>query len=215
MARFEPYSQNGGTVVGIAGDDFAVIASDTRLSEDYSIHSRNSTKIHELTDSMVLGSAGFHGDVLTLLKQIRARLKMYKYNHNETMSAPSAAQMLSTMLYSHRFFPYYTYNVLAGIDEHGKGCVYGYDPVGNYERESCRAAGSASSLLQPLLDNQISKKNQQNPDETPLTKERVVSLLKDVFTGAGERDIYTGDGVDICVITAEGVSHEFFPLRRD
>jgi 20S proteasome subunit beta 6 len=37
----------------------------------------------------------------------------------------------------------------------GKGCVYSYDPVGSYERESCRAAGAASALLQPLLDNQV------------------------------------------------------------
>ncbi len=37
----------------------------------------------------------------------------------------------------------------------GKGCVYSYDPVGSYEREEWRAAGSAAALLQPLLDNQV------------------------------------------------------------
>ena len=29
---FSPYSDNGGSLVAIAGDDYAVIASDTRLS---------------------------------------------------------------------------------------------------------------------------------------------------------------------------------------
>jgi len=38
----------------------------------------------------------------------------------------------------------------------GKGCVYSFDPVGSYERETYRAGGSASALLQPLLDNQVS-----------------------------------------------------------
>jgi 20S proteasome subunit beta 6 len=38
----------------------------------------------------------------------------------------------------------------------GSGAVYSFDPVGSYERESCRAAGAASSLMQPFLDNQAS-----------------------------------------------------------
>jgi 20S proteasome alpha/beta subunit len=37
----------------------------------------------------------------------------------------------------------------------GTGAVYSYDPVGSYEREACRAAGAAQSLLQPFLDNQV------------------------------------------------------------
>ncbi len=30
--RFSPYSDNGGSLVAIAGEDYAIIASDTRLS---------------------------------------------------------------------------------------------------------------------------------------------------------------------------------------
>ncbi len=37
----------------------------------------------------------------------------------------------------------------------GKGCIYSFDPVGSYERETYRAGGSAASMLQPLLDNQV------------------------------------------------------------
>jgi hypothetical protein len=37
----------------------------------------------------------------------------------------------------------------------GTGAVYSFDPVGSYEREACRAAGAASSLVQPFLDNQV------------------------------------------------------------
>ena len=41
----------------------------------------------------------------------------------------------------------------------GKGCVFSFDPVGSYERETYRAGGSAASMLQPLLDNQVEFKN--------------------------------------------------------
>lgn len=33
--------------------------------------------------------------------------------------------------------------------------MYSFDPVGSYEREACRAAGAAQSLVQPFLDNQV------------------------------------------------------------
>ena len=35
--------------------------------------------------------------------------------------------------------------------------MFSFDPVGSYERETYRAGGSASALLQPLLDNQVSQ----------------------------------------------------------
>ena len=71
------------------------------------------------------------------------------------MSTPAAAQMLSTMLYYKRFFPYYVSNILAGLDENGKGAIYSYDPVGHMEKGKFFAGGSSSALLQPLLDNQV------------------------------------------------------------
>lgn len=213
--RWSPYSMHGGTVLAIAGENFSVMASDLRLSEGFSIMSRHSRKTYKLSPTTVLGTTGFHGDVLTLTKMVNIRMKMYEHEHNRVMSTSAIAAMLSTMLYYKRFFPYYTYNILAGVDENGKGCVYSFDPVGSYERESCRAGGTASAILQPLLDNQIAFKNQQNVDKTPLTVEKTVNLVKDVFISAAERDIYTGDGVLIHVITKDGVQSEQFPLRKD
>lgn len=64
------------TIVAVAGEDFSVIASDTRLSEGFSIHSRDQSKLYNLTKTTVLGACGFHGDVLTLTKLLRARMKV-------------------------------------------------------------------------------------------------------------------------------------------
>ena len=97
------------------------------------------------------------------------------------MPLRAIARLIQTMLYARRFFPYYVYNILGGIEEDGElnpsfaslpsasgrslgcclhhegtGAVYSFDPVGSYEREACRAAGAAQSLVQPFLDNQAS-----------------------------------------------------------
>ena len=71
-------------------------------------------------------------------------------------------------------------------------------------------------MLQPFLDNQIGQKNMtgQRLDEK-LSKERCIELVKDTFISAAERDIETGDGIVIKLITKDGVKEEFFPLRRD
>ena len=47
---FNPYIDNGGTLVGIAGEDYVVLACDTRLAETekYNILSRNISKIFEV-----------------------------------------------------------------------------------------------------------------------------------------------------------------------
>ena len=61
-------------------------------------------------------------------------------------------------------------------------------------RNMYRAGGSAVSLLQPLLDNQVGLKNMENVDKTPISMERAINIIHDVFISAAEREIHTGDG---------------------
>ena len=57
--------------------------------------------------------------------------------------------------------------------------------------------------------------NQSGVEKKSLTKENAITLVTDVFTSAAERDIYTGDGILINIITASGVEVQRVPLRQD
>ena len=46
--QFNPYSENGGTILAIAGHDFSVIAGDTRQTEGYNIQTRYAPKVFKL-----------------------------------------------------------------------------------------------------------------------------------------------------------------------
>ena len=117
---FYPYQPNGGTVVAVAGKGYCIVASDTRFGLGYAVPARNVSRIMKMTDKVVLATAGMQADMATLHKVLRARLVAYEHNHNKQMSLTAASQMLSIVLYYKRFFPYYTFNVLGGIDENGK-----------------------------------------------------------------------------------------------
>merc|ERR1711879_426475 len=115
-------------------------------------------------------------------------------------SITAIAQLLSTMLYHKRFFPYYTFNVLAGVDAEGKGAVYHYDAIGNFERVPYSTSGSGSSLVMGVLDCQIGQLN-STLQKQELTQKEIIELAKDVMSSVGERDIHTGDGGEIFMIT--------------
>ncbi|CAI5759333.1 unnamed protein product [Candida verbasci] len=220
--RFNPYSDNGGTVLGIAGKDFAVLAGDTRQSEGYSIQSRYEKKIHNVGDNILMTANGFAADGVELIDQFKQQLKWYKFdNQNQKLKIGSAARYIQHLLYNKRFFPFYVHTLIAGLDDDGKGAIYSYDPVGSYEREQCRAGGAAASLIMPFLDNQVNFKNQMIPGTNEnktiefLELDEVIKLVRDAFTSAGERHIYVGDGLEILIVTKEGVRTEYYPLKRD
>ncbi len=217
---FSPYDWNGGTVVAIAGKDFVVLAADKRLTQGYSIKTRNISRIHKLASKTMLACGGCHADVLALYKNLSYRAAMYLHNHQEEMSTVAAAQLLSNTLYLKRFFPYYALSVVAGLDSEGVGYVAGYDAVGSYIRcvDGYTANGSAASLIMPVLDNTFGKGfgfSSGVANKPEYTKDEVIEIIKMCFITVGERDIQCGDGVDIVCVSQEGLEEHFFELKKD
>ncbi|KAI8936029.1 hypothetical protein NX059_007531 [Plenodomus lindquistii] len=231
---FYPYTDNGGSTLGISGKDFAILAGDTRSTSGYNINTRYAPKLFKIggegSDNkgarIVLSVVGFAADGDALKERLDTIVKMYKYQHGKPMSVTACAQRLSHILYNKRFFPYYVHAILGGLDEEGKGALYSYDPVGSYEREQCRAAGAAASLIMPFLDNQVNFKNMYEPGSgvghdlkskqaEPLPQNHVEDLVRDAFTSAVERHIEVGDGLQMMIITSEGITETYTPLKRD
>jgi 20S proteasome subunit beta 6 len=67
------YENNGGTVIALAGDNFAVITADSRLSQGYSILSRDISRMWKISTTEVwLGISGCHSDALGVVDALEA-----------------------------------------------------------------------------------------------------------------------------------------------
>uniref|UniRef100_A0A914W3A6 Proteasome subunit beta n=1 Tax=Plectus sambesii TaxID=2011161 RepID=A0A914W3A6_9BILA len=216
--RWNPYSFEGGSTAAIAGEDFVVVGSDTRMSQfEVNVMFREAEKIHVLNDSIILTTSGFYGDVLQLKRVLESRLHKYRFDYRTDMTVDLCAEMLARNLYYKRFFPYYTGAILAGIDEKGRGAVFSYDPIGCIERLQYSASGAAEPMIIPFFDCQVGQVTVSKETEKPaLTLERAISLVKDAFRVAAERETSTGDKIHL-VVAAHGkpIHQEFLLLRED
>jgi 20S proteasome subunit beta 6 len=160
MSEFNPYSDNGGTCVAIAGRGFAVIGADTRHSEGYLINTRTCSRLYPINSSCVLGTTSFFADGLKFFREVKSASAKYKHKTSMEICVSSLAQLVSNKLYSHRFFPYYTFNIIAGYDpKKQEGVVYSYDPVGSFQAEYQKVSGCGAAIIQPFLDSKVYDKH--------------------------------------------------------
>lgn len=224
--EFQPYADNSGTIVGLAGRDYCIMAADTRLSDSYFIRSRGIRRIHVLDDevddgSLLLGASGCWADSLGLAQGVREDITRYRWENGRRLSIRGLAHLLSTTLYSRRSFPYYSLCVAAGLDDESRqGSVYRFDSVGSFERVCATCAGKGEQLIQPMLDEatqmeQSSELWALDPEGdafdrgapglySHLSLDAACELIVKAFTAAAEREITIGDGVDIIIVSYDG-----------
>ena len=73
------YTDNGGSIIGIAGDDFVVLAGDTRHTSGYNINSRMEKKVFRLgeSSSLVLATVGFGADAKDIADTMRRAVDVW------------------------------------------------------------------------------------------------------------------------------------------
>ena len=96
----------------------------------------------------------------------------------------------------------------------GNGVVYSYDPVGSFEREPHRVSGSSAALIQPFIDSSVLGRNSSLP-VTSLDARNALDLITTAFASATERDIYTGDSLEVIVLTPGKIEKQTVSLRKD
>ena len=145
---------------------------------------------------VMIGSSGCSTDCCQLQRNVRADYRAASYFGQIMSNSPEAvAELLSQSLYQRRFFPYYSFCVVCGIDDKNGGCgkAYLYDAIGSYENVAVAVAGTGRELLQPILDRLF--KAVSNNRQVEGTADSAIETLCKAYRSVSEREIGVGDNL--------------------
>jgi proteasome beta subunit len=109
----------------------------------------------------------------------------------------SIAKMMSNLMYERRFYPFLTQIIVGGVVD--KPAIYTLDPLGSVLPDEYAAVGTGAEMALGVLDQQY-KPGMKEKEATDLA-------IKSI-RAATLRDSFSGDGIDVLVITKDG-SKEF------
>jgi len=184
----------GATAVGITFDGGIVFASEKRIAFGNFLVSKSTKKTFEITPKVGATCAGLVADMQILTLQIAALAKIRKMELKRDVPPNSVAKMMSNMMYERRYFPLLTQVIVGGVVD--KPVLYTLDPLGSVLPDEYAAVGTGAEMALGVLDPQF-KEN--------MSESEAVDLAKKAVRSAALRDSASGDGVDIMVITADGI----------
>ena len=183
----------GATAVGITFDGGVVFASEKRIAYGNFLVSKTTKKTYSLTDKVGTSVAGLVADMQILVLQIKALAKIRKMELKRDVPQNSIAKMMSNMMYERRFFPLLTQVIVGGVV--GKPSIFTLDPLGSVLPDDYAAVGTGAEMALGVLDHQF-KMGMSEKDATELAIKSVKA--------ATMRDSFSGDGIDVLVITKQG-----------
>lgn len=194
--KIKELGKKGTTTVGIVFEDGVVLAADKRATKRYLIAHKEVEKILKITDRIMITTAGLVGDNQMLRRFLRSQLKLFQVRREKRPSIKAAATYLANILYSRRFSfaPFRVQILLAGYeDEPG---LYSLGADGSALPDNYIATGSGSPVAYGVL---------QEDYEEEMEKKEVLKLAIRAMDAAIERDIGTGEGIDVKIVTKEGI----------
>ncbi len=187
----------GATSIGLKQKNFVILASEKRVSYGGFVVSHSGQKVFKITDYMGIAGAGLFADMQVLSRIIAAEIEYQRLTTGRRPSIKAATRLLAAILYSHKYFPFYSELLVGGIEEDGTTRLFVMDPLGSLIEDDYAAIGSGAPIAIGVLEHGY--KPEMELEEA---KKLVISAMKSAL----ERDPISGDGVDILIIrkTKEG-----------
>ena len=197
----QEYYIPGATTIGIVCKDGVILASERRVSYGYFVMSKSGKKVFKITDKIGAACAGIVADMQILTREVTAHLSIYSFEREQSVTVRTAAKLMGNVLFERRYFPYLTQTIVGGIDETGPK-LFVLDPLGSVIEDKFTAVGSGSEIAMGLLESDF---------KDGMSVEDAKGLVRKAIKAASARDIASGEGLDMLIITDKGLLEEHEP----
>jgi proteasome beta subunit len=196
--------RTGTTTVGLVCKDGIVLAADRRASAGYMVADKKSRKVVPINDDIAITTAGLVSDIQLLTKVIKAQLKLIEIRRGKKSTVKQAANLLGGMVYSNirrmSMIPGIVGFILGGKDLSGFH-LYNLGIDGSItEVDDYAADGSGMQFATGVLESSYRK---------DMTVSEGIKVAVAAVNTAIQRDIATGNGIDVFTITKDGVKIVF------
>ena len=194
--------KTGTTVLGIVCKDGIVMAADRQVTAGNIVMSKNTPKVVQVNDYLVVSWTGGAADAQRLGKLLAAELKLKELKSRSRPTVRQAASLTGSISYQSirqpSMIPTIVGTLVAGFNEDGSTELYTIEPAGGvYPVKDYDANfGSGMPYVLGLLERQYKK---------DMTVEQGVELAKEALKSSTQRDIGSGYGMDIFTLKKEGI----------
>ncbi|MEI6849830.1 MAG: proteasome subunit beta [archaeon] len=192
------------SLVGIVCKDGVVLGADRRGTAGSIVMSKDHVKIHKVSEYIAASYTGGVADLLLTDKILAAELRLKELKTKSRPSVSEAANLLGTLTYRNirnpSMIPSIVGTLIAGVDEDGTTSLYSIEPAGAATKVTDFDANFSSGMpyILGLLERQYKK---------DLSVKEGVELAKECIKASTQRDVGSGNGIDVFTITKEGIKH--------
>jgi proteasome beta subunit len=193
------------SLVGIVCKDGIVMGGDRRATAGSIVMSKVEQKVKPINDYLVLAGTGSASDIFLSEKVIAAELRLKELKTKSKPTIKEAAHLIGMMIYRNirtpSMIPSMIGLLVAGVNEDGSTELYTIEPAGGVYpvKEYDANFSSGMPYILGLLERQYKKE---------ITVKEAIELAKECLKSSTQRDVGSGNGIDVFSITKSGIKQE-------
>ncbi len=188
-----PVTTTGTTTIGLVCKDGVVMASERRATGGNFIASKTAVKVFKLDANLAATMAGYVGDAQVMIRYLKAEISLYRLRRSGPMGVQAASTLLSNLMNGNRYYPYFAWLIVGGVDGSG-GHVFSVDAGGGTLEDRFVSVGSGSYVAYGIIEDGY---------RSDMSMSEGVDLALRALTAAMKRDSASGDGYIVHTISTK------------